>query len=97
MGKAIVFKRSILAAAEKLQGEASQEFSRALDAAEESIAACRDANDMAGARFWRDVWLYLMINSHSPGLVRIVDDEAAPPSNPIQECSTEALIASLAG
>jgi hypothetical protein len=43
--------------------------------AEELIKECRNVGNKTGERFWRDVWLYLMMVKYVPGSVAIIEDK----------------------
>ena len=74
MNKKIIVRRSIYNAAQKLQETATDTGQTVLSLVEKRMDQCQDAKDRAGARFWRDVWLYLMSASYLDSETEIVED-----------------------
>jgi len=78
MERTIFVRRAILSAAEqmKLLSDSSG-GADPLDLAELKIDDCRAAGDDTGDKFWRSVWIHLMMIRHAPGRIQIIEDAEA--------------------
>jgi hypothetical protein len=76
MGKGIAVRRSVLAAALQLEGEAEAGARLTpVDLAEQKINDCESAGDKPGIRFWRSVWTHLMLMKYAPAEITVLQDD----------------------
>jgi hypothetical protein len=76
MHKNITVLRSVLSAAQRLAKLChSVNDCKPLDLAEAKIENCLAAEDNAGVKFWRSVWIHLMLVNYAPGQIQIIEDE----------------------
>jgi hypothetical protein len=67
MSKAIVVKRSVLAAAREMKKLSDiDRNSRPFDLAKNKIRECQISKDDEGEKFWRNVWLHLLLDRCAP-------------------------------
>jgi hypothetical protein len=76
LGKKIVVRQVILSAAQRLEtlSESGNEADP-LELAELKIEDCQAAGDSAGIKFWRAVWIHLMLTRYAPGEIMVIQDD----------------------
>jgi hypothetical protein len=87
--KKIFVKRSVYESARELERVSPIAATTPYHLAEELINECRNWRDKSGERFWRDVWLHLMMVKHLPADIEIIEDNAGKPSLPLRMTETK--------
>ena len=76
--KTITVRRSVLMAAQELQKEAASTNGKPHHLAQKKLDDSAAAEDRTVARFWRDVWIHLMVMEYDPGEITIIVEDISP-------------------
>jgi hypothetical protein len=73
--KKILARRSVFDAAQRLQKESVAKNIRPHHLAQKRLDESLLADDDDSKRFWRDVWIHLMLIEYEPGDVQVIEDD----------------------